>query len=272
MRQFSFLFAVVCLSLLGWADAQAQSLGYWANPDSLLAVDRDTVNAQLNIGSVGDCISGYDVTVEPVYPDGTTGVSHPQAFRWYHIDKLGNKVAQIVVLQEQWHNLPPDLALWHEDTANGQRLTGKAGFKVAALTPKELAEARYHHEVWGEVWEACYPKGITNANRDTMPNYPGYEIICYCDSVDLNQIPKYGPAHRSYSRELMTYTDSATMTNYLCVAPNWGTGGADYTPGVTGGKYNTRWIVPSKKETDYWWNKYLKFIKKQDGLKHVKEL
>lgn len=280
MKQLFLLF--ICL--LTTAALQAQDTGddYYNRRDSLRAIDRDTANSMINVGIIGDVISGYAFTVEPAYPDPVEwtdtfringleefGVSeysernrHPYAFRWYHIDRDSNRVRQIVVLRQQWHNLPDDLRSY---TETGKTIT--TGFRLAALTPREYREVKKQGMVWGEVFEAAWPDGITNHNRDTMPNVPGMEIVCYNeDSLPVWKLP-YGPVHRLSSCEIMTY--EAGGKTYLCAAPNPISCSADYTQEGSDGRYECRWMLCSDKEEEYWWEKYYNWIKKNRFVQAV---
>lgn len=261
---------------------------YESVEDSLLAIDRDTVNSQLSLGTVGDVFAGFDIGIEPAHPleyyiyadsshytfDGNDYVlvsydtiqnKHRNAIRFYHKDKQGNKIRQIVVLRDRWSNLPEDLATCgesYEGRLESYTYTGLSGFKLAALTPKEYTVAKRLGDIWGEVFEVCYPRNYPywSDQKDTIPNYPGYEIICYSDSIaDLRRFTDIGPKQRRYSREIMSYTDSITGIKYLCAAPNRSTGMADYTPSASNGKYDTRWVIPSPYEQAYWIRKYKRY-------------
>ena len=261
---------------------------YESVEDSLQAIDRDTINSQLVLGIVGDVFAGYDIGIEPAYPlayyvyqdtahsyiDGndyytltydTVQNKHKNAVRFYHKDKNDKKIRQIVVLRDRWPNLPEDLATCGESYEGGMgeySYTGLAGFKLAALTPKEYTVAKRLGDIWGEIFEVCYPRGYQywSDQKDTIPNYPGYEIICYSDSIhDLRKFTDIGPKQRRYSREIMSYTDSITGIKYMCAAPNKSTGMADYTPSASNGKYDTRWVIPSPAEQAYWMRKYKRY-------------
>ena len=273
---------------MAWGqDVDTDSIRY-ARRDSLRAIDRDTANSMLNLHTIGDVISGFKLDIEPCFPEETYTVSdtsysvingeahtyvstkiienkHKNAIRLYHKDKHGKRVRQIVVLQERWNNLPPDLATCGETYGGNMAKyswTGLAGFKLAALTPKELAVAKRLGDVWSEIFEVSYPRGYPtwSDRKDTIPNYPGAEIVCYSDSIkDIRTFVKIGGTQRRYSREIMNYTDSVTGLSYQCAAPNRSTGMADYTPSASNGKYDTRWVIPSPAEQAYWMRKYKKY-------------
>lgn len=242
--------------------------------DSLRALDRDTINGMIKLDIVGDVISGYPFTVTQAYPDSivwndtitinggpSTSVihnretnNHRNAFRWYHIDRDSNKVRQIVVLREKWTNLPADLRSYSEAGK-----TIEAGYKLAALTPREYKLMKKQDKIWGECFEASWAAGVYNHNLDTTPNYPGMEIVCYTeDSLPTWKLPRLGPHQRLNSLEIMTY--EVGNTTYLCAAPNHRTSQADYTQEGSDGKYHCRWMLCSKEESDYWWKKYTDWI------------
>lgn len=254
MRSLALSF--VCLiTLLASALAQDSDSLYYARKDSLRSLDKDTANSMINIGIIGDVFTGYNIDAVPVDQNAD---NHPNAVRFYHKDKIGNRVRQIVVLQDRWNNLPDDLKLWSEEASEGILLTGLAGFKLAALTPKEYAVAKSMGDIWGECFEVCYPIGFPywDADRNTCENQPGYEMVCYSDSVQLESIPTGWITQRKHSREIMHYTDSTTMRSYMCAAPNRRTGQADYTLEASDGKYECRWIMASPAEESYWMRKY----------------
>lgn len=272
----------------GWGqDVDTDSI-YYARRDSLRAMDRDTANAMLNLHTIGDVFAGFELDIEPVCPeesyvvndtsyyviDGETYThvstktienKHKNAIRFYQKDKHGKRVRQIVVLQERWPNLPEDLATCGEtygESMERYNWTGLAGFKLAALTPKELSVARRLGDVWGDIFEVSYPRGYQywSQQKDTIPNYPGVEIVCYSDSIaDIRTFVNIGGTQRRYSREIMHYTDSTTMRSYMCAAPNKSTGMADYTLEASDGKYETRWMMTSPAEEAYWMRKYKKY-------------
>lgn len=256
----SFVLSIIWMIAMSVsAFAQDSDSLYYARKDSLRTLDKDTANSMIQLGVIGDVFSGYNIDAVPVNENSE---KHPNAMRFYHKDKLGNRVRQIVVLQDRWNNLPDDLKLWTEEGTDGTILSGLAGFKLAALTPKEYATAKYLGDIWGECFEVCYPKGFphSEAERDTCANYPGYEFICYSDSVPLESIPTGWPTHRRYSREIMNFTDSTTMKSYQCAAPNIGTGQADYTKEASDGKYETRWMMCNPTENRYWIEKYKNYL------------
>ena len=257
---------------------------YYARKDSLRTIDADTVNSLPNIGIIGDVITGYRLTGVPVNTDAyyirldstiiatDTGKyfihidtimktnRHRNAVRLYHSDSGGNHVRQIVVLRDRWAGLPDDLSMWSCTDAKGEAYTGLAGFKLAALTPKEYEIAKRLDDIWGEIFEASYPAGYEywSGDRDTIRNRPGYEIVCYSDSLRLDEIPDMGTKQRRYTRELMTYTDTEGKT-YCIAAPNWHTRQADYTEEASDGKYHCRWMFCSPRESDYWMRKHKKY-------------
>ena len=288
MRKILYILLAAMMAGMAWGqDIDTDSI-YYARRDSLRAIDRDTASAMLNLHTIGDVIFGFDLDIEPCYPEETYTVNdtsyyvvegetytyvntktienkHRNAIRFYHKDKHGKRVRQIVVLQERWPNLPADLATCGEtygESMSEYDWTGLAGFKLAALTPKELEVAKRLGDVWGEIFEVSYPRGYPywSDQKDTIPNYPGVEIVCYSDSItDIRTFVNIGGTQRRYTRELMNYTDSITGLSYQCAAPNRTTGQADYTLEASNGKYETRWMMTSPAEQAYWMRKYKKY-------------
>lgn len=212
-------------------------LGSWSQEP--VYNDRDTVNSIPEIGIMGDVVSGYTTTVIPYEGSSTR-------YYWYHADPHQNPVRQIVVLRKKWPNVPEDI------------LAGDGGYMLAAVTAKEYAELKAKDLIWGECWQVRYPEGIYKYNKDTVPNVPGYEIICYELGNEL--YPEYGPEQRAATRELMSYKDTINgkEQSFLTVAANITTASADYTPEKTNGKYSTRWMMCDEKESSYWMEKWKK--------------
>lgn len=199
--------------------------------------DRDTANSIPHVGIVGDVVSGYKTTVEAT-------LKSDDRLYWYQKDDNGNPIRKIVVLKEKWPNAPQDI------------LEGDGGYKVAAVTDKEYQRLWSTGAIWGEVWQFRYPEGIDKFNHDTVPNVPGYEIVCYQLGEDFPFT--WGEEMRKATRELMSFTDSTTMTSYMTVAANK-TVGADYTPSKTNNKYDTRWMLCDDYESEYWFSKWQRY-------------
>lgn len=286
---------LLCALLLAATGGQAQNLNdvpledrdstWYAKRDSLKELDQDTGEGNiLHLNIVGDVISGYDFTVEPAYPDSivwddTTCLNgnpdipiishhneenkHSKAFRWYHTGPNGRKVRQIVVLRSRWPNLPDDLKNHTETYGTGGNVifSVEAGYRLAALTPKEYAECRKLDLIWGEIFEAAWADGTDTIPEDERSKVPGMEIVCYTeDSIPLWKASAYGPEQRKLSREIMSYTDPATGKDYMCAAPNHTTSRADYTRAGSGGKYETRWLLASEEESQSWWQRTIDYL------------
>ena len=268
---------------------------WYARRDSLRALDRDTTGGNMpHVGIMGDVISGYDFTVEQAYPDsivwdetdtinGNTNLiytchfcetnRHPNAFRWYHTDYFGNRVRQIVVLRTRWQNLPADIASYTEsnDYPGAYSYSVEAGQHLAALTPKEYAEAKRLDMIWGECFEAAYAAGTETLPEEEKKGIIGMEIVCYNeDSVPLWKAPSLGPRQREITREVMNYLDPQTGKSYMCAAPNRTTGQADYTLEASDGKYETRWVLADEQESERWWQKYLDWIKNTAAYRYLR--
>lgn len=264
MRKLLYLLIAAMMAAVAWGqDVDTEQ----ARKDSLRTIDADTVNSLPNIGIIGDVITGYRLTGVPVNTDEFIHIDtimvtnrHRNAVRLYHIDSEGNRVRKIVVLRDRWAGLPDDLSMWSETNLKGETCTGEAGYKLAALTKKEYEIAKRLDDIWGEIFEASYPAGYEywSGDRDTIRNRPGYEIVCYSDSLRLEEIPDMGTKQRRYTRELMTYTGSDGKS-YCLAAPNWHTRQADYTEEASDGKYHCRWMFCSPRESDYWMRKYKKY-------------
>lgn len=287
---------LLCISLLMVVSSQAQNLNdvpveerdsaWYAKRDSLLALDRDTsIGNIIHLGIIGDVITGYNFKAEPAYPDSivwddTTFISssdidsfyvthynednkHPHAFRWYHTDNKGNSVRQIVVLRICWPNLPDDLKNHTETSYDGSEVlfSVEAGYRLAALTPKEYAEYKSRDLIWGECFESSWPEGTDTLTIEEKRKIPGIEIVCYSeDSLPLWKAPYIGPDQRKISREIMHYTDTLDGKSYMCAAPNYTTSHADYTKAGSGGKYETRWITADETESASWWQRTIDYI------------
>lgn len=240
---------MVVMAMLAALQMSALAQSY----EELVKMDKDIENSNLRIGAMGDVFSGYSIGWE----SAAEGENHKYAARWYQNDILGRHVRQIVVLKEKWDNVPKDI------------LAGDGGYKIVAVTPKEYSELKYYNEIWGEIWEFAFPEGINKYSADTIPFKVGYELTCYSNERDLWYIPEYGIDQRKYSREVMIYTDSVTNIDYMTVAENKQTGQADYLPSKTGGKYDTRFIAPTRSETEYWWEKFNKWQQGNDYKRRV---
>lgn len=248
-----FLFLLCFLPLTAWTQEtepidppEEEQLSHW---DSIRIIDSDTVNSLPEIGILGDVLTGYSI-LGTVFGDDEI---NKQRVRLWQRDANGNPVRQLVVLKERWPNTPPDILFNPEAEAGGE----SGGYKLAAVTPAQYEALKRDSAIWGEAFQMFYPDGITEKNRDTVPNRPGYEISCV--QLGCEWAPFIGIASRVYSREMMAFRDTledGTVLSYMCMAANITSCHADYTPGKTGYKYDTRWMLCDETESKYWMDKW----------------
>lgn len=232
MKKFSIYLVAMLLSAVNVVYGQTETdTDTTTVTNTITAEDLDTTNCTVQLGVWGDCFSGYQLATETL--SGNTEFA-----KLFHVDKYGHKVRQIIVLKEKWENTPDDL------------LEGDGGYRIAAVTPREYAILALADTIWGEYWAMCYPPGINNYNKDTVPNTPCYEICCYKSGYEGKAT--YGPTARENSRELMHFNDTinGVVYTYAAMAENKTSHEADYTPGKTNGKYNTRWMCCDPQETE----------------------
>ena len=248
------------LPLAAWAQEtepidppEEDQLSHW---DSIQIIDSDTANSLPVLGILGDVLSGYGI-MGTVFGEDEI---NKQRVRLWQRDTNGNPVRQIVVLNERWPNTPPDILFNPEAEPGGE----DGGYKLAAVTPSQLEALKRDSAVWGEAWQMFYPDGIDNKNRDTVPNRPGYEISCV--KLGCEWAPFLGEASRIYSREMMSFRDTlddGTVLSYMCMASNITSCHADYTPGRTNFKYDTRWMLCDEEESQYWMRKWIQAQEEQ---------
>lgn len=219
---------------------------------AMLCVAQDYDNYLIDLDVMNDPVSGYRYAYE-IVPDTNTlsSLQKEGLHRWYQSDILGNKVKQIVVLREKYANCPQEI------------LDGDGGYKVAALSKKEMITARHNGDILTEIWQLRAPEYRSVKYYERNGNKPGWEILCY---LSIDDVPMYGAEQRAATRELMIFSDSITGKRYMTVAKNYLTGVADYTPtsDSTGGRYDTRLMQTlSRQEEAYLWRLYKEWKAKQ---------
>lgn len=210
-----------------------------------LCVAQDYDNYLIDLDVMNDPVSGYRYGYE-IVPDTNTyePLQKVGLHKWYQCDAFGNKVRQIVVLKEKYANCPKEI------------LDNGGGYKVVALTPKEMISAHYYADILTEVWQRRSPDYRSTKWYEAHGNKPGWEILCY---LSIDNVPMYGAEQRAATRELMIFCDSITGKRYLTVARNYLTGVADYTPtsDSTGGRYDTQFMQTlNRQEERYLWKVY----------------
>lgn len=251
MRHLYILLLAAILPSVSWGQADFTPI----DADSMAVIDSDTASSIPEIGIVGDVLSGYGLT-------STDNDAESKRFKMWQRDANGTPVRRIVVLKERWPNAPADIL----ENPEAEEGSGDGGYKVVAVTEREYETLVRDSAIWGETWQVSYPWGISDQNRDTVPNRPGYEIVCY--QKGREKAKSYGVESRKYSRELMVFHDTlpdGKVIPYLCAAANLRSMMADYTPGSTGYKYGTRWMFCSPEESDYWLEKW-KAYQREEAL------
>lgn len=226
-----------------------------ARRDSLAKLHRDNGDMHIEIGCVGDVLTGYDIVFDTIgchasYDRYGRNPGYYTHFKIYHVDKAMRKVRQVVVLREKWPNTPVEI------------LADNGGFKLAAVTAREYIELNRADAIYGEEWDICLPSGVKE--KDSIPNVPGYEITVL--ERGFETMERYGRDFVEHTKEIMSFSDTiqGEPRKFLCAAHNLIIGRADYT---TGRSYypsdESNFILGRPDKNDYWWRKYFDDIRQQ---------